>query len=83
VELGHRRINKRGQDVVERGTEPSESPTFRLEHEIGASGKRPTIPQGNGARARVSFNRLRNHGRRVFKGTSDVNQIDVFDSPSA
>jgi len=44
VELGHRLINKRGPGVVEHGPEPSESPAFRLEHEIGASGKRPTIP---------------------------------------
>ena len=66
VELGHRLINKRGPDVVEHGPSPSESPTFRLEHEIGASGKRPTIPDGNGAVARALFDGLRNHGQRVF-----------------
>src|SRR5262245_28444979 len=66
VELGHRPINKRGPDAVEHGPEPSESPAFRLELEIGASGKRQKIPKGNDARARVSFNRLRSHGQRVF-----------------
>jgi hypothetical protein len=66
VELGHRSINKRGPDVVDHGPSPSESRAFRLEHEIGASEKRLTIPEGNGARARVSFNGLRNYGQRVF-----------------
>jgi hypothetical protein len=37
-----------------------------VEHEIGASGKRPTIPDGNGAVAGALFDRLRNHGQRVF-----------------
>jgi hypothetical protein len=38
---------------------PSESPAFRVEREIGASGKRPTIPEGNGAVARALFGGLR------------------------
>jgi hypothetical protein len=66
VELGHRLINQRGPDVVEPGPEPSESPAFRLEHELGASGKRPTNPEGNGAVARALFDGLRNRGQRVF-----------------
>ena len=66
VELGHRLINKRGPDVVEHGPSPSESLAFRLEHKIEASGKRPTIPDGNGAVARVLFVGPRNHGQRVF-----------------
>jgi hypothetical protein len=66
VELGHRLINQRGPDVVAHGPEPSESPAFRLEHEIGASGQRPTIALGNGAVARAVFDGLRNHGQRVF-----------------
>jgi len=45
---------------------PSESPAFRVDHGIEASGKRPTIPDGNGAVDRVLFDELRNHGQRVF-----------------
>ena len=66
MELGHRLINKRGLDVVEHGPKLSESPAFRLEHAIGASGKRSTIPEGNGAVARALFDGLRNRGQRVF-----------------
>jgi hypothetical protein len=47
------------------GRLPSESPAFRVEREIGASGKRPTIPEGNGAVARALFGGLRSHGQRV------------------
>ena len=47
------------------GRLPSESPAFRVEHEIGASGKRPTIPEGNGAVARALFGGLRSHGQRI------------------
>jgi len=45
VELGHWLINKRGPEAVRYGREPSESPAVRVEHEIGASGKRPIIPE--------------------------------------
>ena len=37
------------------GQLPSESPAFRVEREMGASGQRPTIPEGNGAVARAFF----------------------------
>jgi hypothetical protein len=47
------------------GRLPSESPAFRVEREIGASGKRPTIPEGNGAVARALFGGLLSHGQRV------------------
>jgi hypothetical protein len=36
------------------GRLPSERPAFRVEREMGAPGKRPTIPEGNGAVARAS-----------------------------
>jgi hypothetical protein len=45
---------------------PSESPAFRVDHRIGASGKRPTIPDGNGALERALFDELRNRGQRAF-----------------
>ena len=47
------------------GRLPSESPAFRVERGIGASGKRPTIAEGNGAVAGVLFGGLRSHGQRV------------------
>ena len=66
MELGHWLIDTRGPEVVRYGREPSESPAFRVEHEIGASGKRPIIPDGNGAGARDLFDGLRNDEQRVF-----------------
>ena len=47
------------------GRLPSESPAFRVERETGAPGKRPTIPEGNGAVARAMFGGLLSHGQRV------------------
>jgi len=83
VELGHWLINKRGPEVVRYGREPSESPAFRVEHEIGASGKRPTIPDGNGTVARVFFDGLRNHGQRVFtKERAMLSDLSISDSLS-
>jgi hypothetical protein len=66
VELGHWLINNRGPEVVRHGRLPSESPAFRVDLGTGASGKRPTIPDGNDAVDRVLFDGLRNHGQRVF-----------------
>ena len=57
---------KSGPEIVGNGREPSESPAFRVAHEIGASGKRPTIPDGNGSAARISFDAPMNHGQRAF-----------------
>ena len=37
-----------------------------VDHGIGATGKRPTIPHGNGAVDRVWFDGLRNHGQRAL-----------------
>ena len=48
AELGHWLINKRGPEVVRCGCEPSLSPALGVQREIGASGQRPTIPEGNG-----------------------------------
>jgi hypothetical protein len=47
------------------GRLPSASPAFRVEREIVASGKRPTIPEWNGAVARALFGGLLSHGQRV------------------
>jgi hypothetical protein len=66
VELGHRLINQRGPAIVRWGREPSVSPAVRVDREIGASGERPTIPEGNGAVDRVWFDGLRNDEQRVF-----------------
>jgi hypothetical protein len=66
VELGHWLINQRGPEVVGNGRELSESPPFCVHHGIGASGKWPTILDGNGTVARVLFDGLRNYGQRVF-----------------
>jgi hypothetical protein len=47
-----------------------ESPAFRGENEIGASGKRPTIPEGNGAVARA-----------VFGGDGNADAISIENNP--
>ena len=65
MELGHWLIDKRGPEVVRHGRLLSESPAFRVDHEIGASGKRPTIANGNGAVAKAPFDELKNHVQRV------------------
>ena len=41
-------------------------PGLSCRAQIGASGKRPTIPDGNGAVARALFDGLRSHGQRDF-----------------
>ena len=66
VEMGHRPINKQGPDVIAHGSEPSESPVCRFEHEIGVSEKRPTIPKGNGGAAKTSPNELKIREQRVL-----------------
>jgi hypothetical protein len=53
------------QSSFDYGRLPSESPAFRVEREIGASGHRPTIPGGNGAVARALFGGLLSRGQRV------------------
>jgi len=66
------------------GRLPSESSAFRVEREMGASGKRPTLPEGNGAVARALFGGLRSHGQRVSaKERAMGNQPSNSDSPSA
>src|SRR5262249_2831454 len=57
---------KRGPGAVRHGRLPSESLAFRVDHEIRASGKRPTIPDGNGDVDRVLIDGLRSDGQRVF-----------------
>src|SRR5262249_46381347 len=84
VELGHWLINQRGPEAVRHGRLPSESLAFRVDHGIGASGKRPTIPDGNGAVDRVLFDGLRNDGQRVFvKERAMSGDWSISDSPSA
>jgi hypothetical protein len=52
------------QRLFDYGRLPSESPAFRVERELGASGKRPNVPEANGAKARALFGGLRIHGQR-------------------
>ena len=58
-------VQKPGRDLVELG-QLSESPAFRLEHEIGASGKRSTISEGEMRRGQSLVRWFRNRGQCVF-----------------
>jgi hypothetical protein len=65
VELGHWLITKRGPEVVRSWSLAVGKLAFRVENEIGASGKRPTVLEGNGAVAKALVGGLRSQRQRV------------------